>query len=71
MPAKIGTPEGGKVVLFAAFVLDPARGFTVGIVRRTRELTDAGLDLAALGWLTARRAHHGSPEVVLDGAERR
>jgi hypothetical protein len=53
VPAKAGTQEGGKVLLFAARGLNPARGLTVGIVRRIRELTYAGLGLMALGWLTA------------------
>jgi hypothetical protein len=56
VPAKVGTQEGGKVVLFAALGLSPARGLTVGVVRRIRELAYAGLGLAALGWLTARPA---------------
>jgi glycosyltransferase 2 family protein len=55
VPGKVGTQEGGKVVLFAGLGLDPARGLTVGVVRRIRELTYAGLGLAALGLLTARR----------------
>jgi hypothetical protein len=54
VPAKVGTQEGGKVVLFAALGLSPARGLTVGIVRRIRELTYAGLGLVALGGLSAR-----------------
>ena len=54
VPAKVGTQEGGKVVLFAALGLNPARGLTVGVVRRIRELTYAGLGLVALGWLSAR-----------------
>ena len=56
VPAKVGTQEGGKVVLFAALGLSPARGLTVGIVRRIRELAYAGLGLLALGWLGARPA---------------
>jgi uncharacterized membrane protein YbhN (UPF0104 family) len=56
VPAKVGTQEGGKVLLFAALGLNPARGLTVGVVRRIRELAYAGLGLAALGWLTARPA---------------
>jgi glycosyltransferase 2 family protein len=56
VPAKLGTQEGGKVALFAALGLPPARGLTVGVVRRIRELTYAGLGLAALGLLTARGA---------------
>jgi hypothetical protein len=54
VPAKIGTQEGGKVLLFATLGLDPARGLTVGVVRRIRELTYAGLGLVVLAWLTAR-----------------
>jgi len=61
VPGKIGTQEGGKVVLFAALGLNPARGLTVGVVRRIRELVYAGLGLAALGALTARRAPAAPP----------
>lgn len=71
VPGKVGTQEGGKVVLFAAFGLNPARGLTVGVVRRIRELTYAGLGLAALGWLTARRGPHTRSEGLLGGSERR
>jgi hypothetical protein len=60
VPAKVGTQEGGKVLLFATLGLDPARGLTVGIVRRIRELIYAGLGLAILAWLTARAAGSGS-----------
>jgi hypothetical protein len=56
VPAKIGTQEGGKVLLFTLLGLDPARGLTVGVVRRIRELVYAGLGLAALAVLTARPA---------------
>jgi hypothetical protein len=54
VPGKIGTQEAGKVLLFAALGLDPARGLTVGVVRRIRELTYAVLGLLALGWLGTR-----------------
>ncbi len=76
VPAKVGTQEGGKVVLFAALGLDPARGLTVGVVRRIRELIYAGLGLAALGWLTARPASSSSSssrtaaEAVVGGRSR-
>jgi glycosyltransferase 2 family protein len=56
VPAKVGTQEGGKVLLFAMLGLSPARGLTVGVVRRIRELTYAGLGLVALGVLTAHGA---------------
>ena len=60
VPAKVGTQEGGKVLLFAMLGLDPARGLTVGVVRRIRELTYAGLGLAVLAWLTTRPVAEGS-----------
>src|SRR5262249_37638429 len=60
VPAKVGTQEGGKVVLFAALGLDPARGLTVGVVRRIRELTYAALGLIALGWLSMYPARGGA-----------
>jgi len=59
VPAKVGTQEGGKVALFAALGLSPARGLTVGIVRRIRELVYASLGLAALAWMTSNG--HGQP----------
>jgi hypothetical protein len=66
VPAKVGTQEGGKVVLFAALGLSPARGLTVGVVRRIRELTYAGLGLVALGWLSAR-SKAGASRLPADG----
>jgi glycosyltransferase 2 family protein len=60
VPAKIGTQEGGKVALFAALGLDPVRGLTVGVVRRIRELSYAGLGLLVLGWLSLRAGREAS-----------
>lgn len=51
VPAKMGTQEGGKYVIFAALHLDPARGFTLGFVRRLRELAWAAAGLGVYGWL--------------------
>lgn len=64
VPGKIGTQEGGKVALFLALGLPPARGLTVGVVRRIRELCYAGLGLVALGLLTARRVPRGHPHLA-------
>jgi hypothetical protein len=60
VPAKMGTQEGGKVVLFALFGLSPARGLTVGVVRRIRELVYASVGLLALACLSARAAARGA-----------
>lgn len=72
VPAKVGTQEGSKVVLFAALGLSPARGLTVGVVRRIRELTYAGLGLIALGWLSARPTPAGPSRLPVGcpGADR-
>ena len=63
VPAKVGTQEGGKVALFAALGLSPARGLTVGVVRRIRELAYAGrrADRPRLARRPLERRHHGSP----------
>jgi uncharacterized protein (TIRG00374 family) len=39
VPSHIGALEGGNVVTFAAFGLDPAMGLTFTLIRRMRELT--------------------------------
>lgn len=46
VPAKAGTQEAGKVLIFGALGLDPATGLAVGILRRVRELSWAGFGLA-------------------------
>ena len=56
VPAKIGTQEGGKVLIFLAAGLDAAKGFTLGFVRRLRELCWAAVGLALLGRRGAARA---------------
>jgi putative membrane protein len=38
VPAKVGTQEGGKVLIFTMLQLDPTKGFALGIARRIREL---------------------------------
>ena len=50
VPAKMGTQEGGKYLIFHVLGLDPARGFALGFVRRLRELAWAAIGLALLGW---------------------
>jgi len=49
VPAKIGTQEGGKYVVFRALGLDPAHGIALGLIRRVRELAWAAVGLALLG----------------------
>jgi hypothetical protein len=51
VPAKMGTQEGGKYVIFAALQLDPTKGFALGFVRRLRELAWAAVGLGLYGFL--------------------
>jgi putative membrane protein len=48
VPGKLGTQEGGKVLIFTALGLDPVQGLSVGVLRRIRELAWALVGLAIL-----------------------
>ncbi len=48
VPAKVGTQEAGKVLIFTILGLDPAKGLALGVIRRIRELTWAGVGLLIL-----------------------
>ena len=62
VPAKMGTQEGGKVLIFLAAGLDPAKGLALGLVRRIRELAWAAIGLAILGGAGRRRSAAVPPE---------
>jgi len=55
VPAKAGTQEGGKVLIFQVLGLDPAKGLALGIVRRLRELTWSMIGLIVLARHHARQ----------------
>jgi len=61
VPAKMGTQEGGKVAIFAALGLETAKGFSMGFVRRLRELFWALVGLAAFAALERRGRIAGPP----------
>jgi glycosyltransferase 2 family protein len=48
VPAKVGTQEGGKVLIFTLLGLDPSKGLALGILRRIRELTWALIGMLLL-----------------------
>jgi len=48
VPGKVGTQEGGKVLIFSMLGLDPAQGLSFAIMRRIREMTWAGIGLLVL-----------------------
>jgi uncharacterized protein (TIRG00374 family) len=49
VPARVGVLEGGLYAIFLALGLDPASGFSLGIVRRLRELVWGLVGLTILG----------------------
>jgi putative membrane protein len=55
VPAKAGTQEGGKVLIFQLLGLDPTKGLALGIVRRLRELSWSMVGLVVLARHHARR----------------
>jgi len=61
VPAKIGTQEGGKVVIFALLGLTPAQGLAFGLLRRVRELAWAAVGLALLSRLQSRLTSSPDP----------
>jgi hypothetical protein len=54
VPAKAGTQEGGKVLIFTMLGLDPAKGLALGIIRRARELSWSLVGLIVLARYHAR-----------------
>jgi putative membrane protein len=56
VPAKAGTQEGGKVLIFSILGLDPAKGLALGIARRIRELFWSLVGLVILTRDQSRRA---------------
>jgi hypothetical protein len=54
VPAKAGTQEGGKVLIFQILGLDPAKGLALGIIRRLRELSWSMVGLIVLARYHAR-----------------
>jgi uncharacterized protein (TIRG00374 family) len=54
VPAKIGTQEGGKYLIFLLLGMDPAVGLALGVIRRLRELCWTFIGLLALGHYQVR-----------------
>jgi glycosyltransferase 2 family protein len=48
VPAKLGTQEGGKVVIFTALGIDATKGLSLALIRRLRELVWAAVGLLIL-----------------------
>jgi uncharacterized protein (TIRG00374 family) len=48
VPGKVGTQEGGKVLIFVMLGLDPGQGLSFALMRRIREMVWAGVGLLIL-----------------------
>jgi hypothetical protein len=60
MPAKLGTQEGGKVLIFLSLGLSPVAGLSFGVIRRVRELAWAGIGLICLNTMPPPSRSPGS-----------
>jgi hypothetical protein len=60
VPAKIGTQEAGKTVIFAWLRLPASKGLAFGLVRHVRELAWAAAGFAIYAWDRRRRAKEPS-----------
>lgn len=54
VPAKLGTQEAGKVLIFQTLGLDPSKGLSFGILRHIRELSWSLIGLGMLWWQQRR-----------------
>ena len=66
VPGKVGTQEGSKVLVFTLLGLDPAKGLSLAILRRIRELAWAAVGLLVLSRLQARATPVPDPVAVGD-----
>ena len=55
VPAKLGTQEGGKVLIFTTLGLSPTLGLSVGVLRRIRELSWTLAGLLTIGGFSISR----------------
>lgn len=61
VPAKLGTQEAGKVLIFKTLGLDPATGLSFGILRHIRELSWSLIGLGILFTKQTRASWRGLP----------
>ena len=65
VPAKIGTQEGGKYLIFLLLGMDPAVGLALGVIRRLRELCWTFIGLLALGHYQVRDMRSRPAQVMM------
>ncbi|HKF43809.1 MAG TPA: lysylphosphatidylglycerol synthase domain-containing protein [Thermoanaerobaculia bacterium] len=64
VPARVGVQEGGLYAIFLALGLDPVHGFTVGLVRRLREVAWGLAGFVILGLLRRSGEVRAAPDAV-------
>ncbi|HSW38522.1 MAG TPA: lysylphosphatidylglycerol synthase domain-containing protein [Acidobacteriota bacterium] len=65
VPFKIGTQEGGKMLIFKIFSLDPAKGLAMGVIQRGREVFWSSIGLAIYASLmTSAEKKPAAPNIV-------
>jgi glycosyltransferase 2 family protein len=69
VPSRVGVQEGGFYAIFAALGLDPVQGFTLGLVRRLRELTWGLVGLMILGFFRRRIGNAPAAEIRMTSPE--
>lgn len=69
VPGRVGVQEGGLYAIFLALGLDPAQGFSLGLVRRLRELVWGLVGLTILG--VYRRRPENIPETASEPRQAR
>ncbi|HTO88659.1 MAG TPA: flippase-like domain-containing protein [Thermoanaerobaculia bacterium] len=67
VPGRVGLQEGGLYAIFLVLGLDPARGLSLGIVRRLRELASGGCGLLILSFSGRDLPFGGKPQTNLAG----
>ena len=65
VPGKLGTQEGGKVLIFLSLGYPAVAGLSFGIIRRVRELTWAGVGVACLASFRRKKSVGGEPGTFL------
>lgn len=67
VPGNLGTQEGGQVLIFSLLGLDAVQGFSLGVIRRIRELIWVGIGLLILAYYqqTLKAESNGQPSAML------
>ncbi len=69
VPGNLGTQEGGQVLIFSLLGLDAVQGFSLGIIRRIRELIWVGIGLLILAYYQQTlKAERNDTDGIIEGS---